>query len=96
MAGAAASSREPEFGDHTHDAPRGEPSDSLDHHAQPGSGTEADRRSSISSDGERQSGRRVDLSGHSSTMRGKYSDTTQFGWSTISLIRRSAQTLHSM
>src|SRR5262249_51218677 len=33
---------------------------------------------------------------HSRTTRGKYIDTTQFGWSTISLMRRSAQTLQSM
>ena len=34
--------------------------------------------------------------GYSKTTRGKYIDTTQFGRSTISLMRKSAQTLHSM
>ena len=33
---------------------------------------------------------------YSNTARGKYSDTTQFGRSTISLMRRSAHTLHSI
>lgn len=33
---------------------------------------------------------------YSSTTRGKYSDTTQFGMSTMELMRRSAQTLHNM
>ncbi len=33
---------------------------------------------------------------YSSTTRGKYIDTTQFGMSTMELMRRSAQTLHSM
>jgi SAM-dependent methyltransferase len=33
---------------------------------------------------------------YSSTIRGKWNDTTQFGTSTIELMRRSAQTLHSM
>lgn len=33
---------------------------------------------------------------YSVTTRGKYIDTTQFGISTMELMRRSAQTLHSM
>ena len=33
---------------------------------------------------------------YSRTTRGKYSDTTQFGISTMELMRRSAQTLHNM
>ncbi len=33
---------------------------------------------------------------YSTTTRGKYIDTTQFGWSTIEEMRKSAQTLHSM
>jgi len=33
---------------------------------------------------------------YSNTIRGKWNDTTQFGTSTVELMRRSAQTLHSM
>jgi hypothetical protein len=33
---------------------------------------------------------------YSRTIRGKYIETTQFGTSTMELMRRSAQTLHSM
>lgn len=33
---------------------------------------------------------------YSRTIRGKYIETTQFGTSTMELMRKSAQTLHSM